>query len=288
LSRIGPEPAAGERWAYRARAQDDLVEVEVIRLGIKTPARVLVHWTDDAFEGQQDWVPAARLKALWSDLDTFRARERRWDAVTASSEQYSETISSAVRSVFDILVDEEVASLGYNATSGVLHVRDVTALATLAGLRPRALRDPASFEEDGELISPMTVSFLVAQSVAARNPYPILQYIDREEAEARREAIYGKVYPGRGRGKDWDISPEICRQVDEEHGQPVRAILRDWCGTEAVDVRAEISAARAEAHRLAELAAAALDALRSAGHVRTANRLERERGGLPPIAAERV
>jgi hypothetical protein len=288
LSRFGPEPAVGEHWAYRARAQDDLVEVAVIRLGIKTPARVLVRWLDDAFEGQQDWVPPARLKALWTDVVTFRAREQRWDEVTAPSEQYSETITSAVRSVFDLLVDGEVASLGYNATSGVLHVRDAAALAALAGLGPGVLRDATSFEEDGELISPMTVSLLVAQRLAARNPHPILQYIEREEAEARRDAIYGKVYPGRGRGKDWDVSPEICRQVDEEHGQPVRAVLRQWCGTEEVDVRAEISAARAEARRLAELAAAALDALRAAGHVRTANRLERERGGLPPIADERV
>jgi hypothetical protein len=220
-------------------------------------------------------------------VGAFRDREERWDAVTAPTEPFSEAFISAVGSVFDLLVDEALASLGYNATSGVLHVRDIAALAALAGLDPAGLRHATSFEENGELIAPMTVSLLVAQRLAARNPQLVLQYIEREEAEARREAIYGKVYPARGRSKGWDISPEICRQVDEERGQPVRAVLREWCGTEAAEVRAEISAARAEARRLAELAAAALKALRSTGHVRTANRIERELGGLPPIADER-
>lgn len=52
-----PELAVGETWAYRARGQDPLVQVSIVRLGIKTPARVLVRWVADEFEGAQDWVP---------------------------------------------------------------------------------------------------------------------------------------------------------------------------------------------------------------------------------------
>jgi hypothetical protein len=34
-------PTAGELWAYRARGQDPLVQVAVVRLGVKKPQRVL-------------------------------------------------------------------------------------------------------------------------------------------------------------------------------------------------------------------------------------------------------
>ena len=37
-----PEVHPGEQWAYRARRIDDLVEVEVVKLGTQKPARVQV------------------------------------------------------------------------------------------------------------------------------------------------------------------------------------------------------------------------------------------------------
>jgi hypothetical protein len=43
-------PAAGEFWAYRVRRQDPLVQVAVVRLGVKTPQRILVRFVDD------EWV----------------------------------------------------------------------------------------------------------------------------------------------------------------------------------------------------------------------------------------
>ena len=54
----------GESWAYRARSIDQLVEVEVLRIGTSKPARVLVRFVADEFEGRRDWVPPARLKVL--------------------------------------------------------------------------------------------------------------------------------------------------------------------------------------------------------------------------------
>lgn len=56
-----PEVQPGERWTYRARRIDDLVEVEVIKIGTQKPARVQVRFVDERFEGRQEWVPPARL-----------------------------------------------------------------------------------------------------------------------------------------------------------------------------------------------------------------------------------
>lgn len=74
-------PAVGETWAYRHHGGDPLVQVLVRSIGSKRPARVLIRFVDAEFEGREEWVPPARLKVLWRDVDAFIARERRWDAV---------------------------------------------------------------------------------------------------------------------------------------------------------------------------------------------------------------
>ena len=137
-----------------------------------------------------------------------------------------------------------------------------------------------SFEDDGDLVSPMAVAVAIARRAVERQPDVILRYVEREEADARSEAVHGRFYPGRGPRGSWEVPPEVCRQVDDERGKPVRAVLRDWAGAEAVDTRADITAARNEAVRLEKLAEAALAALRQAGHVTTANRIERDLGPL--------
>jgi hypothetical protein len=72
----------GESWAYRARAVDSVIRVEVLKIGSQKPARVRIRFVDSRFEGREEWVPAGRLKVLWSGVDEFAARERRWKAVT--------------------------------------------------------------------------------------------------------------------------------------------------------------------------------------------------------------
>jgi hypothetical protein len=75
----------GESWGYRARRQDPLVCVEIIRVGTKRPARVLVRFLDEQFEGRQEWVPPARLKVPWEGVEEWVAAERRWLAVVDAS-----------------------------------------------------------------------------------------------------------------------------------------------------------------------------------------------------------
>jgi hypothetical protein len=51
-----------QRWAYRARQVDELVEVSVVRLGTQKLARILVRFVDDAFEGREEWVWGSRTR----------------------------------------------------------------------------------------------------------------------------------------------------------------------------------------------------------------------------------
>lgn len=170
-------------------------------------------------------------------------------------------------------------TLGYNATGGVATICDVAGLAAHLGVEPRDLRaDPSSFE-DGCLVAPWSIASLAARRAAERDPDPLLRYVEREEAEARRDAIVGSHYPRRGTSEPWDVSPEICVWVDEEHGKPVRAVLRQWCGEEAVGVKSELQELRKELRRLSTLARSAADAFRRSGAPREGARIDRELAG---------
>jgi hypothetical protein len=55
---------------YRARQIEDVVEVEVLKIGTQRPARVLVRFVDERFEGRQEWVPPA--PGSWRSVGTAR------------------------------------------------------------------------------------------------------------------------------------------------------------------------------------------------------------------------
>ena len=85
-----------ERWAYRARAVDELVEVEVVRFGTSRPSRVLFKFVAEVMEGREEWVPPARLKVIWAEVEQFRNREARWHAVSAESPKWDDHMLQAV------------------------------------------------------------------------------------------------------------------------------------------------------------------------------------------------
>lgn len=265
----------GSRWAYRAGSREDLVEVEVVRLGVKKPARLLVRWIADEFEGRQDWVPLSRLKVPWDRVEALRAWEARWAAVQEPAWATLELVRDATDYVIELLVEPEIAAMGYNAQRGVIKVYQVDRLAALLAVDVEGLRgDPRSFEESGTLIAPITIAIGVAKSAASVWPEKLLAEIEQEEARARHDAAYGRFYRVRGKPDDW-IPGETCERIDQE-AQPLRNLLREWCGAGPVAVHAEIGDLREEARRLRALTRKAIEELRANGHRKKAADLERE------------
>jgi hypothetical protein len=103
-----------------------VVEVEVVRIGTRRPARVLVRFVDAEQEGREDWVPPARLKVPWSDVDAWLAREQRWEAVRAVSFQVEDSDEErAAWLVMDWIPRCDYARLAYNRNAGLLMVSDL-------------------------------------------------------------------------------------------------------------------------------------------------------------------
>jgi len=161
----------GRRWAYRAGSQHELAEVEVLRLGVKKPARLLVRWIADEFEGRQDWVPPSRLKVPWDRVDDLRAWEARWAAVQEPAWEAPELVRDATDYVVELLIEPDIAAMGFNAQRGVIKIHQLDRLAALLGIEAAELRaDPRSFEENGTLIAPIAIATAVAKSAAASGP----------------------------------------------------------------------------------------------------------------------
>lgn len=267
----------GESWAYRVRGVDPLVEVRVVRVGTQKPARVLVRFVDEEFEGREDWVPPARLKVPWKDVDEFRTKEDRWNRIYAAGPGRDDPREDAAGEVFELLIDPELASLGYH-TGGSISITRPEALALELGLELEQLvGDPDAFIEDGAVIAPWPVTELVIRAAIQRNPEPVLQRVWSEEAQTRNEAIHGR-HSAMRRGESYYVSPERCVEFDNEYAKPIREVLRSWCGTDAIERFDELVELRKEIRRVGDVAQRAIDALRYSGRESHAAELERELG----------
>lgn len=238
---------------------------------------MLVRFIDDEFEGREDWVPPARLKVLWTEVGAYRAREERWGKIHAAGPEQDSPREAAAEEVYDALLDRDIAWLGYR-NSGATSIKDLRALATILDVTPEeVVVHSDAFEEDGVLIAPWDVTQRIAETLARRNPGPIMERVAAQERTAAREAIHGHSYRA-SRGQTGHIEPDFLIKWDEEHDKPKRTILRDWCGAEAADQHDELVALRVEIKRVGDVAQDAIDQLRAAGHEAQAARLARELG----------
>jgi hypothetical protein len=269
----------GEDWAYRHRARDAVTCVEVTKVGTARPPRVKVRFLDDVFEGREEWVPPSRLKVLWAEVDAWLAREARWDAVSAPSDGVDDTAEFwAAETVFEVVSDEDVLSMGYGGLAGVLCVSNPSRAAEHLEIEPSAfLADDRAFvDNDGTIVVPWNTTVALARSAAPKHADAILREVTERERKAAHNAVYGEVLGSR-RAKPWYVSPEVCAKVDARW-VPTYELLRRWCGQGAASRIDELGAVRSEALRLAQVVERAVSALRDAGFSKVAASLERDLG----------
>lgn len=267
----------GTRWGYRARNVNPLVEVEVVRIGTKRPARVLVRFVDAEQEGHEDWVPPARLKTPWREAGAWLAREKRWEAVRDISAQVQDTDEErAAWLVMDWTPHCDYASLGYNRTAGILTITDLDRLVAETDLsREDVTGHPLAFTVGDSLVVPWEVTMRVVRALARRHAEHLLRELERDKKRRQQEMTWGQTL---GRGDTAiHISPETIAAVEAEY-EPSRNVLRRWCGQEARERVDELTALREEVLRLGQLIEHAVQALRAVGATRQAKDLERALG----------
>jgi hypothetical protein len=239
---------------------------------------VLVHFLADQFEGQREWVPPGRLKVLWSELEDFIARERRWRAIVEASTPRNSAVYLAVVHVFEELIDRTTATTGSNRTEGLSWIHDVDQLARFLSFRSdELLAHPASFVDNDAFIVPWPITQLIARQAARLNPDPILRLVDDEESAYRFRTMHGQAFGGarRDRGGYVDAG-RFAQEFDKPYNQPCWQTLRTWCGVEASGTHDELRALRRELARVRELAEDGIAGLRQARRGGEADRIARE------------
>lgn len=245
-----------------------------------TAARVRVRFLQDEFEGREEWVPPARLKVLWADVESWLAAEQRWETLReASWRDWRDPECQAAETVIETCLDRDVASCGFNKNNGILFIRDGEQLAATLGVELTALtgHELSFVDETGAVAAPFSVMLMVAERLATLEPRKLLAYVEQQEAADQQAAIHGQYHAGRGRDQDWYVKPEHCAETAVEYALVYR-FIRQWCGVEGQGEYNELKALRIEVRRLGHLIERAITAIRVAGDAKAAASLEQELG----------
>ncbi|WP_152351547.1 hypothetical protein [Brachybacterium subflavum] len=264
----GLEAEAGEVWAYRARRDDALTPVTVVRRDSETrPERVVIRHGVDASSGEQEWVSPNWLKVPWGEVESFVAEEERRKAFRQLGPEYFDygprwesPEAKAVDALLDRLVDADVASLG--SEYPCLRIEAVDRLSRVAGIASNELTGHDLTFVDAEVtVAPWPVALRVAKALAKRHPDRVILQVQEEERDLRR--LLANVGSRSERGSE-ERSLDI--RLDDERGErQSRDLRREWVGVEACQDLEEIAALRSAIRRVTVAARAAVGALTRAG-----------------------
>ncbi|MFK0005092.1 hypothetical protein [Paenarthrobacter sp. NPDC090522] len=180
------DPCVGQEWAYRLTAGSPSKRVSVLaveRTGRKF--RVQIRFLDGPASGKEENVPRSRLRVPWEEVAAFDAPMAAWKRLEA--EPIDRTESSALWTVLELLVPDQVAELFLTSVDDALVVHDQAQLEVLTGEPMSSLKESLSWEEfEGKPCFTPLASITIAQMVCRQNPEPVVDWILTEEATALR------------------------------------------------------------------------------------------------------
>jgi hypothetical protein len=282
----------GKRFAYRDRIRaygEPVRPVEVTREGPPRSNKARVRWLDGEYEGLEEWVPKIRLLAPWDEAEALLEDERRMlAAVEASGEDARDEVTwDAADKVFGIMSEisdpSEEIILGYRAVEeNLLAIQDLDAATRRLDLdKEEMLAEPYAFvERSGWYKAPFRTAVKVAKHCCRRFPREVLGRIQKDEDELRQELVSGNLDVR----ESWWIDSTRHREYAEERLrelEPVHALIRRWCGTEASEKFDEVLALREEVDRLRNLVQETAWWLKNNGHPVKAGLLRKELGRIP-------
>jgi polyhydroxyalkanoate synthesis regulator phasin len=243
--------------------------VEVVRKGPPRSNKVRVRWLDGEYEGLEEWVPQLRLVAPWEEAKALLEDERRSEAAMKASEDTYRTVPwLAVQMVFwAVPLEADSVGIGYRAAEReLLVIRDLEEIAPRMGLRAEELlaQPHAYVDRLGNYKAPWGVALRVAKHCCKRFSQDVLRYVKREEDELREQIATGR-YVSRFSDREFGIDRSYAEESLREQ-EPIFALIRGWCGQEAVEEFDQVAALREEVDRLRAMVEDIARWLRFSGH----------------------
>ena len=238
---------------------------------------VRVRRLDGEDTGLQEWVPRTALLDRWDVIEERPRDERRLRAVIEASAEVADGAEwEAARFVLEHAGLGRLVVLGRNrAERGVVRVAKPDRLAAqlATDLASLAVADPLAFtDRSGVLVMPWSAGLVVLQGIARAFAEQLVSEMHDDE-----ERLRDQVTRGWHRTYSWEereARPEEALKARE----PLYALVRTWCGAEAVDRFDELVALRAEVIRLGKLVERSVQALRKQGAATTAATIEHDLG----------
>jgi len=276
----------GHEWAYRVR---DTEPSERVRIKAVTPkkasASIEVEFLDDDSHRVQT-VPSARLKVRWSNVEAYDAQQAAWQRI--NDYELDSVERSAVYTVFEALLPDEVAELDWRPFENATVVKDRTKLTEILQVPVEEILAKSHWltTDDATIVS-LAGTLMIAETACRAHSHTVLERVIEEEAEARHKCKHGGPHPFR---KGETSSPEWEYQRYRKHVRPQHELLRQWCGHRAVAAHERLTAAEAENHRLDLLVVQLIKALDLAGETAQAEQFaeEHERDRITPHLARPV
>jgi hypothetical protein len=200
-----------------------------------------------------------------------------FEALDATGDVYDTVPYKAVQMVFFALPPGEGSDgvfFGHKAIeSELLNIEDLDAAQKRLGLSAEELlAEPHSYiDRFGEYKAPFEVAIKVAKHCCRTFTQNVLRYVQAEEDALKDEVVSGYyTFPDR-RYRSWKDKDgfEILRTRAEEwlaEQEPIFALVREWCGEEALEEFDQVLALREEVDRLRELVEDTVRWLRFSGH----------------------
>lgn len=247
--------AVDEEWAYRARDSAPSERVRVVNIvWKKSTGRIDVEYLDGEKTGEQENVPAGRLRVPWAEVSEFDARMADWERIEDVT--LDDTEQGCVEMVFDLLIPESVAEWEYTSVRDHVVIHDRDELSRYLTRSVVEILDQVEwFEDAGDIHAAPSATLMIAEDACRANPKPVLDYVVEKEREYREKCKRGSA----------DTSPEYEWEWYLRYVRPGLELLRQWCGHRSVTFHARLTAAEEENRRLDILVAGLIDQLRTAG-----------------------
>ena len=272
----------GETWGYRERANDSvcpIIPAEVLQFGPPRSQKVRVVMRGGEYSGLDMWVPRVRLRVLWAESEAWLRDEGLMEAALAESADAWGTLEyeAALLTLAACPIEDMYVGWG-GREAGTIHIERLNETAAALGLDPQALLgEPLAFvDRRGEYVGPWAVAKRIVLSVAKAYPKQVLAAVMKEEQQLRDEAKHGRYVEWDKRTRPSHVPAERCAEYLLER-EPLFALVREWCGAEAVQQFDELVELRAEVAKLNDILDVALQQIDGVGLAREARRLKLQR-----------
>jgi hypothetical protein len=168
-------------WLYRNPATKRTHRVEIDNVP-DNARRIRTQHLDRDMSGVSEWVPIGRAKVPWDLADDYSQTVTMWDRAARHAPDAAKTDMTLL--LLGTYIDESIAGLHYNGSTGILEIHRIDELAKLCGLPAETILGHEDTFSDGATYVPWPITERVLKALVARDPKPAAERLSKLRGDA--------------------------------------------------------------------------------------------------------